>query len=167
MGSRGEAVAKTAGLTARTMLTYFGGYYAVVVLKDLLKGKQITDLSNPQNIEKVMASSGWGGYWAMLLSNVKGIYGSDDYGVFTGLPASNLMGSAKRSIRLYGKNSTLNQREQNFNRAKAIGSLSGVSNLWFMRGIYNYSLEQALLSPADKRRMDRRYENYNKGVKRR
>ena len=139
---------------AKAGLIYTGGFMGIGWAKDILYGRDLTDYTDWENVRNAFLFSGWGGYTAMLGGSVLEPFGTNPGGVYGLTPAGSSFKQAKRIFEGISSDDPVKQTRA----IQAAMKSSGVSTLWFLRGIMNRGVERAMLTPHQRKTLDRQRE---------
>ena len=153
---------------------------ATIWLKDILNNRTPTDFKKPDNAVKLVMTSGLGGFYAMIGSNVMGTFGDTGGGILSGTPAVALgrgVDKISGSITgvkplqlgaglLTGNEKKVNRAltaEKGFGRAlHAIHDINPYTRLWYASGVVEYIMNNIMLSEPERRQQYENLERYGK-----
>ena len=137
-------------------LLYYTAFGAATVwIKDLFNNRQPTDFTDPLNIARLTALTGFGGFPTMVASNALGIFnskGSSLYAATTLGPAYYHANNLQRAV----KNNSWGEAVIGLNRANPF------TQLWYASGTIDFILNHTLLEKPELRRKYRNIETYGK-----
>ena len=141
----------------QTLATYTGVAMGVKWAHDMLRGQKPTDFTQPEEALRAMAGSGFLGSYAMIASLGSGVPSySRSSGLYSQTPAGSLIQSGGKVYRAWeraGKDG--NWDRFNYILAEETRKRTGFGNLWWNRGLTSKLLEAMLLSPPQRRQLQR------------
>ena len=127
---------------------------AVIWIKDLLNNRQPTDFTDPKNLEKLIAITGFGGYANMFAANVRGIFPARTGSAYSTTPLSIVTDALAH--KKYKKEFDLDEA------LTKIATKNPYSRLWYASGLTDYIFNRLLLEQHEVNKKVRNMESYGK-----
>ncbi|MBE8232190.1 MAG: hypothetical protein HAW67_00545, partial [Endozoicomonadaceae bacterium] len=142
----------------------YGGIFAGIVwTKDILNNRKPTDFTNEENVGRLMLTSGFLGLYTFGASNLLNAFHSQKRGIYTGTPLASAIDKAEKLGRAVTGLSKPNQNGgQLYNTIKSIHNSQGLTNLWYLKGVVDYTIYNSLLSPSEQNRENRTDRYYDR-----
>ena len=131
----------------KAALIYLGGFMGVMWAKDLLLGRNPTDFTKPENLTNAFLQSGFGGYPMFMTNQMFNLFNNNDQGIYSTSP----LGSVFRNFENIGKVVTAKNKKDMYKGLRSVSKFTGIGTMWYMRGLIDRSLQEALLNEYDKK----------------
>ena len=144
-------------LYGKTLGLYLGATAAHVWVKDLLNNREPTDFKDVEASLRLFAMSGFGGYHTMVGANALGLFPTEGRSIYKMTP----LGAGMNDIKAIGK--AFKQSDSQLGHLGiALHKANPYTQLWYASGLVDTFMTKFLLSPREKRKRYRNYEDYGK-----
>ncbi len=130
-------------------VTYLGGFMGLIWLKDMLYNREPTDFTKTNNLLGAFVQSGFGGYPMSVLNQALSLYGTSGGGMYGPAPVGGVLRGGKTLIRGIASDDPV----KFYKAMKQVSRLSGPGVLWYTRGIADKALQEALLTPSQRKKV--------------
>ena len=144
-------------LYGKALTLYLGATAAHVWVKDLLNNREPTDFKDVEASLRLFAMSGFGGYHTMVGANALGLFPTAGRSIYKMTP----LGAGVNDIKAIGK--AFKESDSRLGHLGiALHKANPYTQLWYASGLVDTFLTNILLSPREKRKRYRNYEEYGK-----
>lgn len=162
-GNRGTDYGLSSGKShfayAKALMAYTGGSIGISWAKDYLQGREYTDYTNFGNIGRAAVFSGWGGFPLQVFT---GSFSSNrgGSGFFGNAPIAKVGRDLSKVYEGVAEGLLEGDNIKIYKGAYALGGFTGLTSMWYLKGVMQTAFKHALLSKPERREVEKQINTY-------